>query len=349
MLSAHSAELLARLAGDDRIEGIAALLGRNGIDELSSAELLTGGKNNKVIRLEPVTGPKRVLKVFFHSADDTRDRLAHEFSFSRFAWDQGLRSLPEPVDAEPRHHCALFEFIAGGRPFYPPRPAMMEEALDFIRGLNADQGAAAHLAPGSEACFSLSQHIAVVDGRIARLRAVDLEEVDRDWIEGKLLPLWSAIRETVVIGSDEPLPLSERIVSPSDFGFHNAIRRDGSDRLCFHDFEYAGWDDPAKLFGDMFNQVEYPLPKDYLGKVAAAFLAMSPRPDDLASRLRLLLPVYGVKWCCIALNPLIAADAARRRFAGHDKELVWQGRQRAGRQWEKARDYHHNKDWLIDV
>src|SRR5262245_15106901 len=142
MVSAQSANLLARLAGDDRISGISALLARNGIAELDTADLLAGGKNNKVIRLVPASGPVRVLKVFFRSASDTRDRLAHEYSFASFAWKQGLRALPEPIDAEPAHQCALFDFVAGGKPPYPPTPQMMSEALAFIKGLNRDrQGA----------------------------------------------------------------------------------------------------------------------------------------------------------------------------------------------------------------
>src|SRR5262245_55711699 len=124
MISARSAALITRLAGDDRVGGISALLARNGIADLVSAELLAGGKNNKVIRLVPAAGPIRVLKLFFHSASDTRDRLAHEYAFARFAWKQGLRALPEPIDAEPDHHCALFEFVAGEKPAYPPTSPM---------------------------------------------------------------------------------------------------------------------------------------------------------------------------------------------------------------------------------
>ena len=43
----------------------------------------------------------------------------------------------------------------------------------------------------------------------------------------------------------------EKIISPSDFGLHNAkLGEDG--KLAFFDFEYAGWDDPAKTIADFF-------------------------------------------------------------------------------------------------
>lgn len=357
MLSARSAALLVRLAGEDRIGGISALLARNGIADLVSAELMAGGKNNKVIRLTPESGPERVLKVFFRSAWDTRDRLAHEYAFARFAWKQGLRALPEPIDAEPAHQCALFEYVAGGRPSPPPTPQMMSEALAFIQGLNRNRRSAdaQALKPGSEACFTLAEHLSVVEGRIARLRAAPLDHDARRWIESKLLPLWGTVKVTVEAAAAAervdlraPLVTTERIVSPSDFGFHNAIAREGSGALCFHDFEYAGWDDPAKLFGDMFNQIEYPLPADYLSEVSRSFLSFSPRPETLALRLRWLLPVYAVKWCCIALNPLLATEAARRAFAGHDGDQAALGRERAARQLARATHYLQLKDGLAD-
>ena len=357
MVSAQSAALLARLAGGDRIAGISALLARNGIADLATAELLAGGKNNKVIRLTPASGPVRVLKVFFRSASDTRDRLGHEYSFARFAWKQGLRALPEPIDAEPEHQCALFEFVAGGKPPYPPTPRMMSEALACIQGLNRTRWSAdaSALEPGSEACFSLAEHLTVVEGRIARLRTAGLDADARRWIETELLPLWDKVKDSVLAAAAArgvdlaaSLDQTERIVSPSDFGFHNAIARDGSSALCFHDFEYAGWDDPAKLFGDMFGQIEYPLPPDYLREVAASLLSLSSRPDDLALRLRWLLPVYGVKWCCIALNPLLATEAARRQFAGHAADQAALGRERAARQLARATYYQQLKDGPAD-
>ena len=44
-------------------------------------------------------------------------------------------------------------------------------------------------------------------------------------------------------------PQRLRVLSPSDFGFHNALRRpDGT--IVFVDFEYFGWDDPAKMMAD---------------------------------------------------------------------------------------------------
>ncbi len=350
---------LTNLAGSDRMAGIIALLERNDVSSQASAELLRGGKNNRVIRLVSDRGTPLVLKVYFSSAADTRDRLKNEFSFARFAWAQGVRTLPEPIDAEPSEQCALFEFVAGTKPLYPPTAAMIAEALAFVQEINRQRfaDAAAGLPTGSEACFSIAAHIDRVNKRIGRL----LDDHDgngaKPWIEGQLLPLWRMIENSVLSGAasrgvdpERTLDERERIISPSDFGFHNAIARATDGRLCFHDFEYAGWDDPAKLFGDFFNQIEMPVPHEFLPAAAGSFLALSQHPRNLAWRMRALLPVYAVKWCCIALNPFVAADAARRQFAGHDTvEIFRQSLERAARQLERAQYFHQLGDWLTDA
>ncbi|QIG52108.1 aminoglycoside phosphotransferase family protein [Nordella sp. HKS 07] len=350
---------LAILAGDDRMPGVMALLERNGLSTVASTELLRGGKNNRVIRLSSDSGRRLVLKVYFQGVSDTRDRLRHEFSFATFAWTQGLRTLPQPIDAEPQHQCALFEFVEGNKPSYPPTAAMIDEAVAFVLDVNRGRSSpAADILPaGSEACFSIAQHIALVRQRIDRLLHTTGDEAALSWLRAELLPLWSAVEKEVArtatesgIDKEQPLDKRDRIISPSDFGFHNAIVRTTGGRLCFHDFEYAGWDDPAKLFGDFFNQIEMPVPYEALPAVAASFTALSSNPRDLAWRMRALLPVYAVKWCCIALNPFMATEAARRQFAGHDMDVIFrQSLDRAARQLQRAHHFHQLEGSLTDV
>ena len=90
-------------------------------------------------------------------------------------------------------------------------------------------------------------------------------------------------------------------MSPSDFGFHNALRKiDGS--LVWLDFEYFGWDDPAKLICDFlfhpgFNLTEKQS-RQWLQGCQQIFIADS----QLSERLYYSLPLYGLRWCLIILN-----------------------------------------------
>ena len=89
-------------------------------------------------------------------------------------------------------------------------------------------------------------------------------------------------------------------LSPSDFGFHNALT--GPAGLGFLDFEYAGRDDPAKLVSDFFCQPEIPVPMRYHAGFIAR-LAQGLRLDAAGrARCRILLDAYRIKWTCIILN-----------------------------------------------
>src|SRR5581483_2047702 len=113
------------------------------------------------------------------------------------------------------------------------------------------------------------------------------------------------------------IPRAARCISPSDFGFHNALLKpDG--KLCFIDFEYAGWDDPAKTVCDFFCQPSVPVDRKHLGRFVEGIIPGFQDPERLEQRIRALLPVYGIKWCCILLNEFLPVGKARRRFASED-------------------------------
>jgi len=106
----------------------------------------------------------------------------------------------------------------------------------------------------------------------------------------------------------------DRCISPSDFGFHNAILE--KDKILrFIDFEYAGWDDPAKLVCDFFCQQQVPVPMAFFERFVEGIGTTVFDYDGFRSRVTLLLPVYCVKWCCILLNEFLSCGHSRRQFA----------------------------------
>ena len=176
----------------------------------------------------------------------------------------------------------------------------------------------------SEACFSLRAHFETVEKRIQSLKEISpLSETDmaaKDFLSGSLLPAWEKFKETTA-GTisrhefDSELDKGQQCLSPSDFGFHNAMTSAG--RLYFFDFEYAGWDDPAKLICDFFHQPRIPAPIDFLeASLAQCIGDLALNEDALRQRIRVLFPVYGFKWCCILLNEFLPVGRKRRAFAG---------------------------------
>lgn len=301
----------------------AALLERAG---LPGARLhrLPGGANNRSFRVE--AGSRRAfLKAYFQHPADPRDRLDAEYRFCRLLWECGVRCVPQPLACDPGEGLGLYEFVEG-RHLAPGEvdADAVEQALAFYAAVNRHRGLpdAARLAFASEAPFSIAGHLQRVGRRIAALERIDpAGPVGADalrFAREELRLAWDAVAaaaRNAGVPMDEQLPLGDRCLSPSDFGFHNALLADDG-RLRFIDFEYAGWDDPAKLICDFFCQPAVPVPMEHFARFAESVAAPLWHPERCLQRTRLLLPVYRLKWCCILLNDFLPVGDERRRFAG---------------------------------
>src|SRR3546814_18995291 len=133
-------------------------------------------------------------------------------------------------------------------------------AADFVQRLNAHKESepAGRLPKAAEACFSIAEHLAVIDRRIECLSGIQPEltiDFEAANFANALATHWRATRHHIAQAAEEmglnltrPLSQWERVISPSDFGFTNTLLR--SDRSnAFNNFAYAGWDDIAKIAG----------------------------------------------------------------------------------------------------
>jgi hypothetical protein len=285
---------------------------------------LPGGANNRVYRLRAEAGD-HVLKAYFQNPDDPRDRFRAERAFYDHLWRNNVRRTPQPCGWDEQNRFGLFSFVAG-RKLHPDEvnEDTVGQALDFI--LEANQSRATvrpdSIPLASEACFSVAKHLELISQRVARLQQVGTQtDVDAQvaaFVRDNLNPAWQEIRAAISAraggGLEEVLPQPGRCLSPSDFGFHNALlAADG--RLHFFDFEYSGWDDPAKLVCDFFCQPQIPVDAAHWERFVGTLDVAWSLDGALAKRARLLLPAYRIKWCCIMLNDFVRGDQARREFA----------------------------------
>ena len=307
----------------ENLEVIQSLLARSGLPPAERVSALPGGGNNKVYRID-AGGKPLLLKVYFRDAVDTRDRLGAEFLFSTFAWNAGVRKIAQPIAQDAGAGLGLYEFLEG-RPLRSGEvdDQAVDQAVAFFHDLNRHKTSpeARSLRPASEACFTMAEHLECVDRRMKRFDQLDPTTPTGDEVKAlvaeRLTPAWNEIRARAVAGTtvlDEPLATSDRCLSPSDFGFHNTIA-DGSGSLKFIDFEYSGWDDPAKTVCDFFSQPDVTVPMQLFQKVSHAFAEELTDPAAHLHRIALLLPVYRVKWCCIMLNEFLPVGSRRRSFA----------------------------------
>ena len=301
----------------------------------TAIEPLTGGRNNRTYLVRsksPATGDeaKWLLKHYFQDAGNGRDRAGTEWDWATFCWNRGVNWGPQPFARESSCHASLFEFLEGRR----LRPDELDEtdikqAATFVTEVNQYRShpTAMLLSTAAEACFSLDEHLACVDRRIQRLTALpatdELEHSLHQFLTDSLIPAWRGITDQLrsrvaaeVLSAT--LPQQGRCLSPSDFGFHNALK-DDEGRLRFFDFEYAGWDDPAKLICDFFWQQQVPVPRKFLPLLTSHFEHLDDKATDgglpLEIRVEHLFPVYGIKWCCLVLNEFLTEDRRRREFS----------------------------------
>ena len=310
---------------DPAHEAILDLAESAGLDRVMAVEPLPASGNNRVFRVLTRSG-SILVKRYFSRPTDTRDRLDTEFRFADYVSRAAPGSGPRPIAKSERDRIAAYEFV-DGQPFRAGEVAAgdVEAAAEFFEAINAPsaRSCAGELPLASEAVFSLAQHFELIGRRLARLDASARDGGDSEasaFID-QLIGDWQRLVDRVsTLAAHRSLPLeqelapSQRCLSASDFGFHNALRRHNGG-VVFLDFEYAGWDDPTRMLGDFFSQRAVPVPLSLYATFVERCLRALPGPEDLSTRALLMRPVYLVKWCCIVLGVFDPETLARRKFA----------------------------------
>jgi hypothetical protein len=299
-----------------------------------------------VYRLEMTDRSCLALKYYPPQSADRRDRLGQEYEALSFLARHGVKRTPRPIARDPAENCALYEWFDGEAAMLQPRPNDVDQLANFLIDLQQlrDADGARDLRGASAAIYSPAQAFAQYEQRLQRLvPEAEIYPELREFIARQLAPSAALARLRLEAhfantgwNPQTELALAHRALSPSDFGLHNAMRGvDG--QLRFIDFEYFGWDDPAKLVSDAalhpgsdFAESDA---RRLIVRLSAAFAAQDPA---FAVRRALLYPVFGLIWCLIILNDYLPASRSRRVMAGRGGELG----AILARQLDKARRLH---------
>jgi|TARA_Y100000310_G_scaffold81608_2_gene78150 thiamine kinase-like enzyme len=296
---------------------------RNGIIPIDHIRKVKEGRNSQVYFVEQGRR-KWVVKEYFRHDNDTRNRLNTEFCFLTFLTENEVEQVGKPIASDVANNLGLFSHLPGSVPKTINRN-LINQAGEFVKKINEVQNTelAKRLPEASEACFSIMDHIDCVKKRVKKLSDIlPMNAIQHDvsaFIYSSLLPALNKVSNNIKkTYSDEKLqhalPNHSRILSPSDFGFQNTLIYKSI--LYFLDFEYAGWDDPAKLFCDFGCHPEIPVTNEYFQIFKHSFSSWLPDYDESITRSEMLMPLYRLKWCCIMLNEFTLAGRARRNHAG---------------------------------
>jgi hypothetical protein len=261
--------------------------------------------------------------------NDPRDRLQVEYTSLRFLRNNGVKCVPHPIAVDPDHGCVIYDYVPGHEISEETITELhIDSATEFLFQLKKLRDAAGSelLSPASEACFSIKAIVENIKFRLAKLGSISKKgleyQVLHPFLENELVPSFRTIVQSCISRSEEAripffteISRQERTLSPSDFGFHNARRRpDG--QIVFLDFEYFGWDDPAKTICDFLLHPAISLTDPHKRRFLKSMLQIFKDIWLLENRVEIVYTLFGLKWCTILLNEFVTDDLSRREFAG---------------------------------
>lgn len=286
---------------------------------------IPGGRNNRVFRVvaDDITA---ILKSYHSSTGGRPDRFDREIGWYQYCQTLRVPAMAELWGSDRSASVALFSELPG-RKLRPDQVTeeSVQQAVNYFVAVNARRSDPSlhHPFPSVDAAFSLADHESLVERRWQRLQAVvPVDEPTRhlhSWLAHDASRVWSQVRDHLRKGlspeaMNTPIERRKWCLSPSDFGFHNALQ-DEPKRLWFVDFEYAGWDDPAKMICDFYWQIDVPAPRSTYPLWLDVLRSFDPQIEE---RIRRLFPLIGLKWCAIVLNEFLDDGQQRRSFArGH--------------------------------
>jgi hypothetical protein len=293
----------------------------------------TAGRNSRIFHVR--AREEYALKLY---PDDPRDRLGTEIA--ALALMEGM-AVPRVKAVDRRRGCVLLSWI-DGVPVDDVTDADIEAGLAFLACVHALRNAdgAAQAPAAAQACLSGAEIERQIETRLARLRRTG-EAPLIGFIESDFVPAFGRSRAEAraALGSRldfaADIPHQWQSLVPSDFGYHNCLRRpDGS--LVFVDFEYFGWDDPVKLTADILLHPGRPLAAAQRRRFRAAAERLYGDPL-FAPRLSAYLPLFGLRWVLILLNEFVPE--------------VWARRARAADSWNdvKARQLRVAREFLMSL
>ncbi len=89
----------------------------------------------------------------------------------------------------------------------------------------------------------------------------------------------------------------------------------------FFDFEYFGWDDPAKMISDVLLHPAMDLRAGLKELFFATISNNLKLNGKFFRRIEIAYPFFGLNWCLILLNEYVPEHLERRTFADRKVDL----------------------------
>lgn len=319
-------------AGDVEAVAEAEIGGRLAGARVLGVQRVGGGRNSRVSRLTTSEGVF-ALKQYPPLADDPRDRLATETRALDWMAKHGVDVVPRVIALDRAANCALLSWVDGVL-VAEVGANDVDQAAAFLGAVERLRRSFDFPSPqlASEACLSGAEIERQIRARLSRLNALDNEHSLKAFLGREfsrrfeqLLSDAKARLSSARLSFATELPVDQRTLVPSDFGFHNALRS-SQGILTFIDFEYFGWDDPVKLAADSLLHPGTPMSQAMRLRLRSAMLNLHANNPGFIARFAALFPLFGLRWVLILLNEFHPERWQRRVLAGETEG------------WEKAKE-----------
>jgi len=291
--------------------------------KVKKADLVKGRGNSRIYKLTAIDDTSYALKIYPDRQLDMRKRLETEYTSCQYLCESGFPVM-QACAKNINMNWAVYEWLSGYSIDLVDEE-FIDNAVDFIEALyKVSRGRIDKnkFVEASEACLSGNMIIQQINTRLERLKQTDSSELHY-FIEHEFSPIFEVLmnqaREKVADLFDTNLDREFQIMSPSDFGSHNAIKED-SGRIMFIDFEYFGWDDPVKLISDFYWHPGMNLSRELKAKWINLVKDIFKSDVSYELRLSAYLPLYALKWCLILLNEFLPEKLINRLNANHQNK-----------------------------
>jgi len=292
---------------------------------IKSIKKIEGRGNSRLYKVSTNTMGNLVLKVYPDLLIDSRERLMTEIAALNMI--EYLHKTPKVVAFDEQQNIAIYEWIEG-KHLSCINDKHILEALEFIENIQ-DIEIKERCQLASESCLSAEHIFSQINYRLSRLLLVNNQDL-QDFLNITFKPLlgevckWSK-QQWPKNNLVNNLPESMQAISPSDFGFHNALLTDNK-KLYFLDFEYFGRDDPVKLMADFIWHPGMNLGFSHKIKWLEGTFKIFEKDPDIYSRFFAAWPLYGLRWSLILLNEFREDGWRKRVYANTDIERHYENK-----------------------
>jgi len=282
-----------------------------------NSELFGRNNNLTLIKFKKKTFIK---KVYAKNHTTKFSRAYTELFFIKKLLECKINNIPKIKHSDLKKNFIIFEKIEGKKIVKVKREDLIQ-CLDFLKSLNKNKIKKKfnNFQYASDSCRSYKDHVTCVQKRIMNLIKIKSKNNNilnvKKFIKKYLFTSFCNSKKKLINSVTQKeykkkMNLSELMLSPSDFGFHNIIKK--KKNLYFLDFEYSGFDDPLKLLSDFLCNPDYKISKKDKRFFIKNFLKIF-NYKNIEKKFDLIFSFHQIKWCTMLLNDILSKKYQKRR------------------------------------